>query len=76
MPFNSQRVAACVGDRLDSDTPRLRDINSPHSVCCVASLMSVSVFFFHPIVKKIWNKLPIRTDFTSINSFERALARF
>jgi len=25
---------------------------------------------------KIWNELPIHTDFTSINSFERALAGF
>ena len=37
--------------------------------------MSVSVFFSHLIVK-IWNELPTHTDFTSINSFERALAGF
>ena len=38
-------------------------------------LMFVSVFFL-PSHRENWNKPPIHTDFTSINSFERALGGF
>jgi len=36
----------------------------------------MSVFFFSHRIVKIWNELSIHTDFTSINSFEQALAGF
>jgi len=37
--------------------------------------MSASIFFCHDIVK-VWNELPIDTDFSSIDSFKRALDGF
>ena len=42
---------------------------------CVVQLMSASIFFCHRIVK-VWNELPIDTDFSSIDSSQRALDAF
>ena len=41
----------------------------------VVYLMSASIFFYRRIVN-VWNKLPIDTDFSGIDSFKRALDDF
>jgi len=69
-------TALQADDFLYCVSPHVLDANHPYKLFYHdVQLMFVSVFFSHRIVK-IWNELPIHTDFTSINSFERALAGF